>query len=86
METSVPVKLTGKSVAYPATPLLVIRVNGEDLIPGDVLPYDALGEFVTSTFVRFHVTEKVKLAPVRTLELTLPKEREVRSPKLTYGL
>jgi len=38
LETSVPVKLIGNLVEYPATEFVVVNVNAVDLTPGETLP------------------------------------------------
>jgi hypothetical protein len=62
-DTSVPVKLSGKLVVYPATPLIVYNVRGAALIPGDTFPKEALGLFETVTLVKSQVTGNVNDAP-----------------------
>jgi hypothetical protein len=53
----------GNVVVYPAMAFIVPIVNAALLIPGDVLPKEALTALETVTFVRSQVTEILKLAP-----------------------
>jgi len=50
-------------VAYPTAPLVVYNVKGALLIPGEMLPEEALGLFFISASVRSHVTGKEKESP-----------------------